>query len=112
MNRQAKDWLILLGMGAALFYLIPAIALLLASEVSMGLTVALLLLINPLFFLAIAIIYSLLRGFRWLLPLALTALFAPSIFLFYNESAAVYILLYGGLALIGSLAGPVFRGRR
>ena len=30
-------------------------------------------------------------------------LFVPTIFIFYNESAAVYVLIYGIIAIIGNI---------
>jgi len=37
------------------------------------------------------------------------ALFIPTIFIFYNESAAVYVLIYGLIAAIGNFLGSLFK---
>lgn len=36
-------------------------------------------------------------------------LFVPTIFMFYNESAAVYVLIYGIIATIGNLLGSLIK---
>lgn len=49
-------------------------------------------------------------GFCWVYPIAIAALFLPSIFLYYNSSAWVYSLLFALLSLIGCFFGwLVFR---
>ena len=36
-------------------------------------------------------------------------LFVPTIFIFYNESAAVYVLIYGIIATTGNLLGSLIK---
>jgi len=101
--------LIAAGIALVIFYLLPPLFL----GDTLGGVVALLLLINPLFCLLCGVFFSLYYGFYWPLAPFLAALFTPGVFLFYNESAAVYILLYAALTLIGSCTGLLFgRGRR
>lgn len=40
-----------------------------------------------------------------LVSLIIMLLFVPSIFIFYNKSAAIYILLYGAISLLGQCLG-------
>ncbi len=112
MNKKTKEWIIILGLCVALFYLLPLAGMLAAGSITMEFMVNLLLLINPLFSLVIAIVFSLRGGFNWLLPIVLGASFAPSVFLFYNETGAVYILIYVGLAYLGDLTGLIFQRSR
>ena len=37
------------------------------------------------------------------------ALFIPTIFIFYNESAAVHVLIYGIIATIGNILGSLIK---
>ncbi len=66
----------------------------------------------PLGCLAISSAYGARHGFRWHFALAAAALFAPSVFLFYNSTAWVYILIFGGTALLGNTAAALLAGRR
>ena len=49
-------------------------------------------------------------GFRPPVPLLAAGLFAPTVFLYYNLSAWVYIPIYGVAALLGSLLGGALHG--
>ena len=84
---------------AAVFYLLP---------LCMGNTVGaimVLLFAMPVLCLAISFLYGRRHGFHWIYPLAVCLCFLPSIWIFYNESALVYVAVYGGLALLGSFLG-------
>lgn len=51
-------------------------------------------------------------GFSWLLPLIGAALFLSTVFVYYNESALFYVVIYGSLGYIGELCGFVsYRNR-
>ena len=45
------------------------------------------------------------HGFQLGYPLAVALLFLPTIFLFYNGSAAVYLGIFSLVALVGNLLG-------
>lgn len=49
--------------------------------------------------------YGYRNTFQPLFALFTAVLFAPSIFIFYNESAWVYAIVYGAAALLGDAAG-------
>lgn len=55
-----------------------------------------------------SIIFGIKSSFQWIYPLAVSLLFAPTIFIFYNASAAIYILAYGAIAFVGNLIGKMF----
>ena len=109
MKKLWKHLLIYFCIALCLFYLLPWIGT--AAGSSLSFILVTLLLINPLFCLASGIIFSLTAGFSLYLPLLLGLSFLPSVFLFYNETALLYALLYFGLALLGICAGPLFRRR-
>lgn len=67
-----------------------------------------LLLVFPILTFIAAIIYGLKNGFRFYFPLFAVLLFVPSIFIYYNSSAAIYVVGYGVAALIGVLIGAFF----
>lgn len=44
-------------------------------------------------------------SFDMLYPILVMVIFAPSIFIFYNESATIYIFIYGAISLMGLFVG-------
>ena len=65
--------------------------------------------IFPLVCLAAGIGFSLWGGFRWEQPILAMALFVPAMFLHYNETAWIYLPVYGVVGLIGCSAGAWIR---
>ncbi len=63
----------------------------------------------PLAVLAAGFGFSLWDGFRWIRPALAVVLFVPAMFLHYNESAWIYLPVYGILCLIGCSAGAWIR---
>ena len=53
----------------------------------------------------IFLVYGIKNRFDFWYPLLTTLLFLPTIFIFYNESALIYVVWYGMDAVIGSLLG-------
>lgn len=72
-----------------------------------GIAMFLMLIIMPAICLICSIIYGFKQGFYWLYPIAAAALFAPTIWIYYNSSAWIYIVIYAGAALIGDLFGMI-----
>ncbi len=68
--------------------------------------------IFPLFCLIVGGAFSLWGGFRWEQPVLAAALFVPTMFLYYNESAWVYPFIFGAFSLVGCLAGAFYRRGR
>ena len=88
------------------FYLLP----LLIRNTGSG--IFLLLIMMPSLVFLGAVIYGLRCGLHWFLPLAAAVLFLPSIFLFYNESAWIYSVIYGAVAAAGNGVGRIFYHKR
>lgn len=87
------------------FYLLPALI------VDTGSAMFLMLLVMPAVCLVTSVIYGLKNGFRYWYGIAAAVLFIPSIFLFYNESAWIYSIIYGVIAFLGNLL-PVPFGKK
>ena len=81
------------------FYLIPLFIR------DTGSAMFIMLIIIPLICLIISAIYGYKKGFNVSYILAVALIFIPSIFIFYNSSAYIYILIYSIIALVGLLIG-------
>ncbi len=55
-----------------------------------------------------AIVFGVKNSFKWLYPVAVALIFAPTIFIFYNSTAWVYIIAYGVIAFVGNFIGKLF----
>lgn len=64
-----------------------------------------LLLLMPLLLYAISLVNALKLGFQWYFSLIVGLLFIPTIFLFYNESAMIYVFVYTAISYIGQGVG-------
>ncbi len=84
------------------FYLLP---LLIQTT---GTAIFILLIGIPLICFLTSFVYSTKNGFVWFYPVVISVLFIPTIFIFYNYTAWVYIFGYGIVALIGNLIGRLF----
>lgn len=63
------------------------------------------LVVIPLLTFICAIIYGVRQGFDLLLTIIATVLFAPTIFIFYNASAWIYIIAYAIITIAGNGIG-------
>ena len=70
-------------------------------------SIASILLINPITVLVCSILYSKNNGFNLFIVFIAALPFLPSIFIFYNESAWIYTVLYAIISLVGSLIGSI-----
>ncbi len=84
------------------FYLLPMVIQ------DTGSAMFVLLVAIPLICFTTAIVFGVKNSFNWIYPLAVALLFMPTIFIYYNESAAFYLAVYGIIALLGSLIGKIF----
>lgn len=91
---------------AVSFYALPLLAK------NTGTAMLLMLCVMPITAFAGSLIWGAKHGFDLLLPLVTAALFASTIFIYYNESAWIYAVVYGGLSLAGNGMGRIFYGRR
>jgi hypothetical protein len=55
-----------------------------------------------------AVVFGVKNSFKWYYPAAVALLFVPTIFIFYNSTAWVYIIAYGLIALAGNYIGKLF----
>ena len=83
------------------FYLLP----LLINDTGSGMMM--LLIVIPLICLVSSFFYGIRYSFNKWFAIIIAALFTPTIFLFYNYSAWVYIVGYGIIALIGNSIGMI-----
>lgn len=104
MNRL-KTMLPYLIITAAAFYALPPVCR------NTGTSMVLLLLAIPMICLICAACFGAKYRFDWLYTVLVMALFVPTLFLYYNVSAWVYIPVYGVLTLIGNLFGRLFQSK-
>lgn len=77
-----------------------------------GTAIFILIMLIPLITFICALIYGVRHGFNLIFPIIVAILFAPTIFIFYNDSAWVYIIAYAIVALVGNGIGRIFYRKR
>ena len=75
-----------------------------------GYYILLLLLMLPSICFVTALFSAMKFGFEWLFPFLCGLLFLPFIFIYYNETAYIYCVLYSICAFGGSLLGGLLKG--
>ena len=85
------------------FYVLPAFI----NDTGTG--IFFLIILTPIICFVTSIIYGIRHSFNLIFLLIIMILFIPTIFIFYNESAAVYVLIYGIIAAIGNLLGSLIK---
>ena len=89
------------------FYVIPSFIK------NTGSAMIVMLMIIPLICLLTSVFYGIRNGFDFWYILIVAIMFTPSIFMFYNSSAWVYVVGYTVIALLGNLiALPLRKGRK
>ncbi|MGI6509086.1 MAG: hypothetical protein ACOX1L_00685 [Erysipelotrichaceae bacterium] len=83
------------------FYLLP-----LVFKSNEGILFVLLMLL-PAVCLATAIFYGIKNSLNMLYPAFVGLLFVPAVFIYLNESALFYVVVYGVIALIGNFIGMI-----
>ena len=53
----------------------------------------------------LSLVYVKMNGFKWYLSLAVALLWLPTVFIYYNESAMIYALIYGVISFAGQGVG-------
>lgn len=71
--------------------------------------IILLLMVFPIITLVSSLILGISSGICWLYPVCIAVLFIPALFIYYNDSAFIYMIIYGVLACIGNLIGSLFQ---
>lgn len=102
MEKLKKNWIYYFIIFIA-FYLVP----MLIKDTGSGMTI--LLIVIPLITLITSLIYGLRNTFDFIYPLVIAILFVPTLFIYYNISAWVYIISYSMIALIGELLGKTLQ---
>ena len=88
------------------FYILPLII----NDTGTGMII--LLIGIPIICFITSFIYGMKNVFNWLFPILVTSLFIPTIFIFYNESAAFYSVVYGLITVVGSFIGSYWNKQR
>lgn len=76
-----------------------------------GSAMIVMLIIIPLICFVTSIFYGLKNGFDFGYVLIVAMIFIPSIFIFYNSSAWIYVAVYTVVALLGNLIALLLRKR-
>jgi|LSQX01.3.fsa_nt_gb hypothetical protein len=95
-----------------LFYVLVQLLLYHASTffiVDTGSGMFFLLLILPLMTAVIAVIYGYRHGIHVLYPLITALLFLTVVWLHFNESACIYLVIYGMIALVAMVLGKILK---
>lgn len=87
------------------FYIVPLVIQ------DTGSAMVVMLVILPMICLITSIFYGIRNGFDFWYILIVAIMFTPTLFIFYDSSAWVYIIGYAIVALIGVLIGLPFRNR-
>ena len=98
--REMSVYLIVITLA---FYVLPAFI----NDTGTG--IFFLIILTPIICFVTSIIYGIRHSFNLIFLLLIMILFIPTIFIFYNESAAVYVLIYGIIAIIGNLLGSLIK---
>ena len=106
MNKRLAARILYAVVLAVDFYLLPCLIK------NTGLAMLMVLCVIPLTAFSCSVIYGVRQGFDFLAPLIAIILFFPTVFIFYNESAWVYVIIYGMITLIGNGVGRIFYKKR
>lgn len=87
----------------AVFYILP----LLANDT--GLLIVNLLGITPVICFLSSMIYAINKESNILYPIICTILYIPTIFVYYNESASIYTVIYGIILFVSYMLGKLIR---
>lgn len=99
---KIKKMLPYLLINIGMFYLLPTLM------IDTGSAMIILFILMPLGCFLTSLAYGVKNSFSWLYPIFVMLVFIPSIFIFYNESAFVYVFAYGVISLVGSFLGASF----
>lgn len=99
---EEKKGLVFYGILLVNFYLFPL------WMKDTGSAMFFMLMVIPLVCFFDAVVYGVKNGFHLRFALITAVLFVPSIVIFYNSSAWVYIIGYGIIALFGNVIGSFF----
>lgn len=98
---RLKNMVIYLIVFALAFYALPLLI------IDTGSAMFVLLIVIPIICVLTSLIYGFRHGFNWIFPVLVALLGIPAVFIHADESAIIYPLAYGLIALIGSLVGSL-----
>lgn len=104
--KKLRDMSVFLIANIFVFYVLP----LLIQDT--GSAMFILLIVIPVVCFILSLIYGIVKSFDFIYTLMVMLIFASTLFIFYNESAAIYILIYGIISLIGSFIGGLFSKKK
>ncbi len=93
------------------FLAVTALGLYLLPVFLKGSEMGLMLIVLPALVFICAVVYGITNRFHWIYPLIVSALFVPTVYIYYNESALIYTIIFGVIALAGSLLGRMVHAR-
>ena len=85
-----------------IFYLLPL------CIVDTGTAILILLVVTPSICFVTSIVWGKLHQFHWQYAVLVSLLFLPTLYIYYNESATIYVIAYGIIACIGNVIGSFF----
>lgn len=104
MRRRHKFAILILCLGAVVFYVFPLI-----FDFRI-LNMALLLFLNPIYCFIFSLLYTIRFGMRFWFPAAMGVLFVPAALIFYGPLYLLYAAGYACIAFIGCCLGyPIFK---
>ncbi|GAA0227512.1 hypothetical protein [Metaclostridioides mangenotii] len=106
MNKAKNNITIYAIIFAVLFYVLPLIA---KFNYSKELLFTFLVLVNPIACIIISMVFGYRNGFSLMYLLVLAILFFPTIFIYYNSSAAYYGVLYFIFNFMGIMSGSFIK---
>lgn len=86
------------------YYVIPPLFI-----IDTGSGMFILLIFVPLMVFFLSLLYSKIKGFKWYFSIVVSLLWIPSVYIFYNDSALVYCLIYCAVSFTGQLIGNFFK---
>lgn len=111
-NAKIKAMIPFLIVNAVMFNLLPlACSIMDVNDATAYCGVFLLLIIFPVISFVSSLLLGINKGICWLYPVFTAMLFIPAIFIYYNDSAFIYMIIYAILALAGNLIGSLFTKR-
>lgn len=102
MDKIKKNWIYYLIIFID-FYIVP----MLIKDTGSGMFI--LLIVIPLITLITSFVYGLRNTFDFIYPLIVAILFIPTLFIYYNTSAWIYVVTYSMIAVIGELLDKILQ---
>ena len=88
---------------ALVYYLIPVFLIQDTGSVIFFIVIGI-----PVVVFVVSMLFSVKYGYYWYFPIIIGLLWIPNLFLL-NDSAAIYILMYAVVSLVGQLVGSLFK---